>query len=217
MAVVENTYALTRLARVKNHLGIAAAEAKYDVELVQAINEASAQIESYAGRYFRSRTWTHDGTTLPRLSSTGGTRLWLPAYPITSVTSLKLEPTGSAMTAWNGTSGDYAVRALEGIIELVSGWSFWDAPNVVELTYVGGFLDSPTAAQASFYGWTSAAADVEAAAVQQVAWFWSSKDRHREGVTSRSFEGVTTAFMTDALLPEVKEKLERYRRVLPAW
>ena len=39
----------------------------------------------------------------------------------------------------------------------------------------------------------------------------------KEGVASRSFEGVTTAYLTDEWLPEVKAVLESYRRTPAVW
>jgi hypothetical protein len=215
MANAENTYALTSLERVRQHLGPEGStrSQQQDVELAHLINNVSAAMEKYCGRFFRSRTYTHDGTTLPRLDSCAGTKLWVPNAPITSVTSLKTSPLDTALTEWDGTTGDFVVVAEEGLIELLTT-AFYEQRRIVELTYVGGYLDTPAAGQYG-YGWDVAAADLQLACIQQVCWVYRGKERVKEGISSRSFEGVTTAYMTDAWLPEVKETLDRYRWETP--
>lgn len=214
MAEVESAYALTTVPRVQQYLGGDAQRLDTE-EMVKVIRAVSAGIERECGRQFRSRTYTHDGTTAAnhRLDSFGGTKLWLAHAPVTAVSSLKLHPSGTALTEWNGTTGDYVVVADEGMVELLS-LEFWRQRRVVEITYTAGFLDSPTAAQiAAGWGWRENAEDVSLAATIASAWVIRGKDRAKEGVSSRSFEGVTTTYLTDAALklPEVKDLIERYR------
>lgn len=218
MAEVESAYALTTVPRVQQHLGPDAGRLDTE-EMVKVIRAVSVAMEKECGRKFRSRTYTHDGTTLHRLDSHGGKKLWVPNAPVTSVTSLKIHPSATALTEWNGTTGEYVVVAEEGLIELLD-LEFYNQRRVVELTYVGGFLDAPTTAQETAgFGWDASAEDVEFACVQQVCWVLRGKDRAKEGVASRSFEGVTTAYLTDAWLPEVKEVLDRWRweRSVASW
>lgn len=217
MAVAENTYALTDLERVKRHLGPALDRSKTDdTEIGKLINEVSARVEHECGRHFLSQTWTHDGTTLPRLNSTGGKTLWLPEAPVTAVSSLKVTPDGPALT--EGWNEDFVVHAREGIVELVGeGVAFYEAPGVVEVTYTAGYLTSPAAGTEAWYGWTTAAADLILAVTQQVAWEYRVKDADRQGVISRAVEGVNVSYLTDPWLPSVKRVLEQYRRAPAVW
>lgn len=212
MAEVESGYVLASVERVLQHLGGDAQRLNTE-EVLKVVRSVSVAIERECGRRFRSRAYTHDGTTLPRMDSWGGTKLWLPNAPVTAVSSLKLYPGGTALTEWDGTSGDYVVVADEGLVELL-GLEFWRQRRVVEITYTAGFLDSPTAAQElAGWGWAQGAGDVELACVLASCWIIRGKDRAKEGVASRSFEGVTTAYLTDAALalPDVKDLLSRYR------
>jgi len=209
MAVSENTYALTSLERVKEHGDIKAMRS--DAELVHLINAVSARIETALGRHLISRTWTHDGSTLPRLSSHGGAKLWLPERPVTSVTTLKTYPTHDALT--EGYDEDFLIHHQEGMIELVNGNSFYIGSQLVEITYVAGYLTSGTASQLMLYGWNEKAADLQLAATIQTVWQWHQKEREREGVASRSEAGISVSYLNDTWLPEVADILARYSGV----
>lgn len=210
MGVVENTYALTDLERVKSHGDITGHS--HDQELVRLINETSRRIEGYLGRTLRSRTWTHDGSTLPRMNTYGGTSLVLPQWPVTAVSVLKLHPDLTALT--EGYASDFVVDEDAGIIELIGGQVFYTRPRVLEITYVAGYKDSAdtTAANAVLYGWDDAAIEIQLAATIQAVWQFRQKQREREGIASRSEGGVTISYLTAAWLPDVKEMLDRNRR-----
>lgn len=214
MAVVENTYALTDLEAVGRQLGVKPSQDE-EAYITDLINQVSAKMEGYAGRRFRNRTYTHDGTTLARLDSFGGTKLWLDNPPITSVTTLKLYPGTTALTA--GYASGYLVKRDEGIIELVNGNVFFDLAQVVEITYAGGYHDGPSASESYYTGWFVAAADLALAAAQQVAHEYKRKARERDGLVSVSAGGATYTYKQEAWLPEVVEVLDRYTRRLPSW
>jgi len=207
MAIKENSYALTDLQRVKQHADIQTT--KNDTELDTLINEVSTRIEGYLGRHLLSREWVHDGTSLPRLDSYGGTRLYLNEYPVTAVDTLKTYPTHSALT--EGYANDFVVENQSGIIRLLNQ-AFWNAPQVVEITYTAGYVDGLSSGQQWVWGIDEASAELRLAATKQVAWEFRQKDREREGVASRSEAGATVAFLTEPWLPEVMEILKRHRR-----
>lgn len=211
--VKENAYALTGLDRVKAHIGIADSTHDHDTELDRLINEVSARIETYCHRHFRSRTWTHDGTTLPRLDSYGGNKLWLPESPVTGVTadSFKLYPTNEALT--EGYDEDFLVDAMTGCIRLVGGQGFYNGEQLVTITYTAGYTAAAGTDADWLYSWDHNAADLELAAVKQIAWAFTQKDREKEGVASRSLEGSTVTYLTTPWLPEVKDILDTYARV----
>jgi hypothetical protein len=211
MPVKENAYALTGLARVKQHGGITGNE--NDAELDVLINEVSARIEGFTGRHFLSRQWVHDGTVLPRLDSHGGTELFLRESPITAVASLKTYPTATALT--EGYASDFVVHADQGVIELINGHVFLKAPRVVEITYTAGYSSTlSTEAQTWLWGQDEASGDIRLAATKQVVWEFRQKQREREGIASRSEAGATVTYLTGEWLPEVAEILKRYRRMM---
>ena len=134
MGVVINTLAMTSLERVKAHAGIGGHE--NDQEIVILINEVSSRVEGYLGRKIRSREHDHDGTTLPRMNTYGGTELILPQWPATSVSVLKLHPDLDALT--EGYDEDFVVEEDAGIITLINGQTFSARPRVCEITYEAG-------------------------------------------------------------------------------
>ncbi len=208
MAIKELTYALTDLDRVKAHADLSGHE--HDTELDSLINETSVRIEGYLGRHLFSRTWTHDGTTFPRLDSNGGTTLILPEYPITDVATLKTYPTDDALT--EGYADDFVVDQSAGIIELVGGRAFWSRKAIVEITYTAGYKTGLTDDTEWLYGQDEASADLRLAATKQTVWEFRQKQREREGVASRSEAGVTVSYLQRAWLPEVEEILNRHKR-----
>ncbi len=215
MAAEENTHALISLERLKQHANISTDT--HDVELVQIINETSSRAERFMGRHIYSRTYTHDGTTLPRLDSLGGTDLLLPETPVTSITSLKLTPDATALT--EGWDGDFTVDAMSGIVTLMGGSAFsgsQDRParGYVEITYVAGYHGSPTEEEGWYWGASVAGSEIRAAITQQAAWSFHQKDRLREGISSVTTEGATVSYLTGEWLPEVEEILTAHRRAV---
>jgi hypothetical protein len=206
--VVERTYALVDLARVKEHGEIETTS--YDQELVRLTNEVSRRVEGYLGRHLMSREWAHNGTTLPRLNTYGGTSLVLPNWPVTAVSGLKLHPDLSALT--EGYDEDYVVDEDAGIIELLNK-VFYCRPRVCEVTYTAGYLASPADdEQGALWGWDDASSEIQLATAIQVVWQFRQKQREREGVASRSEGGVTITYLASAWVPEAKEILDRHRR-----
>jgi hypothetical protein len=208
MATVENTYALTDLERVKKWAGIVSGDD--DDEITRVINEVSAEIEGRCGRQFISRTYTHDGDVaggnLPRLDSFGGTRLWLPQLPVTSVTTLKVYPTHSALT--EGYDEDFVIGHDEGMIELVNGNGFYRGRQLVEITYVAGYLTAPGETQGWAWGWNVDAAEIQEAATVLSAFRFNQKNRQREGIASISEGGATVSYFDSIRF--VDEILERH-------
>jgi len=204
-----NSLALTTAARVKSRGGLVSGFS--DVEIDHQINAVSSEFESYCGRFFRSRTWTHDDTTHQRLSSYGGSVLFLRNRPITAVTSLKLFPSTTALT--EGYNQHFKVNNLEGYIELVNGNVFYDAVGVVEIIYTAGYLDDPAAALRPLYSWNVAGQEIESACIDTVIDRFHMQDRERARLASRSMEGVSVSYLTDNFLPHVQKVLDKHKAV----
>lgn len=204
-----NALALTTLDRVKMQAG-KTYTSDSDSLAIYLINEVSRKFEAACGRFFRSRTYTHNGTALPRLYTSGGRMLFLPNTPITAVSAVKRYPTETALV--EGYDRDFVVHPREGIIEL-TGSEWYDAGRFAEITYVGGFLDSPIAGTETIYGWDDAGAEIRNAVTAQVCWALGQKERFKDGIASFSVEGHTYTYLTDPWLPEVAETIARHRSI----
>lgn len=213
MAQSENEYALTSLERVKEHARISTTN--HDAELLRLINEVSSRVERYCGRHFLSRQYVHDGTTLPRLTSYGGSVLVLPQRPITAVSALTLYPDGSSLT--EGYNSDFMVEGGPGIIRLIgqvfAGSTDLPAVGYVELTYTAGYTVAD--GEDTDWDWASshAGAEIGLAVAMQVAEVWHGKDRQRDGLASVSTEGTTATYLNRPWLPAVQEILDAHRRI----
>jgi hypothetical protein len=218
MPTTESDQALISLERAKKHAGITSTED--DAELVRLINEVSARFSRFCGRRFVSDSYTHDGTTLPRLVVRHPRMLWAENMPITAVSSLVNYSGGQTITeSTDGgvSSTGYVIHADMGLIELV-GYEFpYLNRQTVELTYTAGYqATNADAEQLQRWGLEERAGDLVTACAMQVAWTFHHKDRTREGIASVSSGGSTVAYLTDEYLPEVLEVLQAYRRALPS-
>lgn len=214
MAQVEFDTSLTDLERVKSHAMVNSED--YDAEITKLIKEVSSRIQRFLGRHVLSRQWVHDGlqTHKPRLDSHGGTQLFLPEMPITAVTTLKVYPTAEALV--EGYDEDFVVHAEQGIIELVNGAAFYNAPKVVEITYTAGYLTATTSDQQSWlYGYDEASSEIRLGATILVALEFHQKQRLREGVASISSEGVSVQYLQD--VERVWRDLSRYQVRMPSY
>lgn len=184
----------------------------YNLAVTLLVKGVSARIQSAMNRRIRSRTWTHDGSVLPRLDSHGGSCIWLPNVPVTAMSVLKVDPDQGALTlGWND---DYEFDPFTGKVSLLNGSWFWNRPKVVEITYVGGYLDDADAGSVSeeyVWGYDDRSADIRLAALQQLKFEWDQWKNEDDGVASRSEEGVSVTFSQSELIPRVQAVVERYR------
>ena len=210
-----NTTALTTVDRVVAELELDQ-EHNQEVEITVRINAVSARLHTACGRIFKSDTYTHDGTTLPRLRPDHATLLYLPNMPVTSVTSLKPTTDDTALTlSTDGKDEDFIIHEDRGVVELINGnaFSHFRQP-VVEITYVGGYVavadqSSPTE-QEIRWGYEIKAADVEEAVVLQSAHEWRRRRNKREGITSTTTEGTTVQYDAAAWVPVAREVIKKY-------
>jgi hypothetical protein len=208
MAEAVNALSLVNLDDAADFIG--ATSDRRNVVIAELVKGVSARIEGALGRKVRSRTWTHDGTTLPRLNSRGGTKLWLPNVPVTSISTLKLDPDATALT--QGWDEDFEVDADTGRIDLYSG-SFLNRLRVVEITYAGGYLNdaAASAVQAYVYGYDDRSSDIRLACLQQIQFEYHRFLHQEEGILSRSEEGVSVQYVNTEFLPSVQGVIDRYR------
>jgi len=210
-----NTTALTTVDRVVVELELDQ-EHNQEVEITLRINAVSARLHTACGRIFKSDTYTHDGTSLPRLRPDHATLLYLPNMPVTSITSLKQTTDDTALTlSTDGKDEDFIIHEDRGVVQLINGnaFSYFGQP-VIEITYLGGYIavadqSTPTDKEIR-WGYEIKAADVEEAAVLQTAHEWRRRQNKREGITSITTEGTTVQYDSAAWVPAAREVIKKY-------
>ncbi len=191
---------LTQLSTIKTRLALAEADTTYDTLLTHAIIAVSARFEKQCQRRF-GRTvddsYEFQADTL---------ELAVPCYPIEAVT--KFERKVSETAGWVERAGlEFLVRG-QCLISL--GLPVGNAREQGRVIYTGGYV-LPGAAPGP--GQTALPADLEDAAVEQVAWWFRNRDN--VGLLRRwPQNGTFEQFAQVDLLPEVKNVLGNYLRWL---
>ncbi len=190
---------LTQLTSVKDRLGILPADTQYDAMLTRFIEAASARFDRECGRTFaRAAGAMHE---FP-----GRAREVLPAcYPVEVVTKFELKTTESE--GWVEQTGvEYVVRS-GCVVSLQAPLSTIEAA-VGRVTYTGGYV-LPGAVPGA--GETALPADVEQAAIEQVAaWFYN---KEKIGLVRHwPSSGTYVVLSQQPLLTSVAATLRRYQR-----
>jgi hypothetical protein len=196
---------LTQLATVKARLAILPGDTQYDDLLTRAIQAVSARFDHECNR---------------TLARTVGATQEFPAtdreiiarcYPIETVTKFELKT--SEAEGWvEQTGADYLLRQVC-VISLNLPLSFVSQVSSIgagigRVTYTGGYVLPGTSPGP---GQTALPADIESAAVEQVAaWFYNKEKigliRHWPDV------GSYVVLSQEPLLPNVSSSLRRHRR-----
>lgn len=207
-------YALTSFERVAAAIGEGQiADSRDNGWLVRVINAVTRLFEhGICHRQFRSRTYTHDGDisggNLPRLDGDGTRWLHLANFPVTAISSLKRRYDEAALT--EGPDSDFIVDNDTGLIELKANL-FPSERAVVAVTYTGGFLDTPSAAQAARWGWDLAGAAIQQAATDTVVDLFKRRKAGDARVTALTTESGTFQLDASMLLPHVRGIVEAHR------
>ena len=198
----------TTLARVKDLLEIPTTATAADATLSTMILVVSAEIEQYIGRPLQVTARTEQYTM-----NMHGHSIWLRAYPIVSVSSIKVDRywqfTSSAIasTRYNISEDTGRVYFLDTLIGMyrVTGWDT-DAEDSIQVVYTGG-IGSTTAAVITAAPAIAYACDV------QVAEDYRRKNNpavERRGGPS----GGTTWTDSHRFLPRVQEMLYPHKRLV---
>lgn len=196
---------LTQLATVKARLEILPGDTQYDALLTQAIAAVSARFDRECNRTF-ART-----VNAIQEFPASDTEIIVGCYPIETVTTFELKR--NELQGWvEQFIADYVVRqscviSLNAPMSLIPAVAY-SSPRVGRVIYTGGYVlpgTTPSAGQAAL------PADVESAAVEQVAcWF---QQRDKLGLLRHWPSGGTfLAFSQLPLLPQVSAMLWPYRR-----
>lgn len=198
----------TTLNRVKAVLNIPTTVSADNAVLTNMIAAVSAEMETFLDRPLSQEARTEDHTM--RLH---GRTLWLAAYPVVTVTSIKIDETW----AWAGDALDatrYKVAATTGRVffldSLVSGIGASDldpeAVDAVRVVYTGGIAATTTSL-------LTVAPDIALAADLQVAEDWRRRDN--PATSKRAGPGGGTNWIdAHRFLARVKDLLVRHRRMV---
>ena len=189
---------LTQLATVKTRLAISAVDTQYDSILTRGIAAVSAQFENVCCRTF--------GRTVDATEEFSGeeTEVLVACYPLETVA--RFEVKSSETEGWTEQPDiSYLVRQ-NCIISLNCPLGTWRLQSCV--IYTGGYV---LPGNTPGLGQTSLPADLEQAAVEQVAcWF---RNRDALGVLRIwRYQGTYEQFEKMELLPNVSAVLKTYAR-----
>lgn len=183
-----NANALIDLAYL-NSMRSKAVEAEDEAFAEELINQASEIAERYCGRVLASRSVTSV------MDAPSGDVLVLPEYPVTAVTSVRVDPT--RVFGADSEITDYYLKGATGMLIRDSG--FGSGRSAVQVVYAAGY--------------TSVPADLAEAAVELVHWLWGRHRTQNIGIrVSRGLDGVETEH--ELTMPLATQRiLERYRRL----
>lgn len=187
----------TTLARVKSFLEIVN-DTQYDTFIDAAIDAVSKQFELYLGRGIAKIDRVEYFDVAP-----GQVAFQVYAWPIASISEIKND---SLHEFGSGTIVDSSLYTAYGNDGTVFADRLYlaDGPISLKISYNGGLAVDTTALIAAF-------PDIAGAADMQVA-FIDKRRRSVEAVNAGA-GGTNVTFSEFELLPDVKARLDRYRRV----
>jgi uncharacterized phiE125 gp8 family phage protein len=174
------TNSLTTLSDAKEYLRIT--DNNQDSLISSLILAVSGQIEGYCRRNLTERTYTDE-----EFDGTGGSRLLLGQYPVSQITSVKIDDV-------EVDPSEYKIR--KGIGSLIRVKSIWPK----------GFLNIKVSFQA---GYSEVPADLNLACKHLVMFYYKTDVAN----FSRTF-GEGFVLRPEALPPQIKMLLTPYRKVL---
>ncbi len=199
---------LTQLTTLKNRLGIPEIDTTNDALLTTAIQAVSARFDRETNRVLArtaNATFEFDACEV---------ELCLPCYPLEAVTKFELKTDESA--GWTEQTGvKYLIRSSC----IVSLERPLDTPTLVpstlaalaRVTYTGGYVLPGTDPLPPIPPATLLPADLEQAAVEQVAYWFTNRERLGL-VRLWEYHGTYRQFGALELEPTARAVLERYRR-----
>ncbi|MEN6560867.1 MAG: hypothetical protein ABFD52_08850 [Acidobacteriota bacterium] len=190
---------LITAAQFKTYLGPEYSGTGNDSLFELLIDSVSEMFNSRIGRTLAKTTYTDQ-----YFDGNGKTDLFLPNYPVISITSIYED--GVLLT--EGAAADYVVDHASGIVHRVGG--VWlRGRQTVKITYAAGYVVQGASPGT---GETALPADLKLGCMIQVAREWKKSQGSEWGETSRSFPDGSTSHVERGLLKEVEEILQKYRR-----
>lgn len=195
----------TTIARVKALLDITSTT--YDTVLTTMVEAASRRIENYIDRPLLTTSRTEEYSIKPRQNV-----LFLRAYPVTSITSIKLALDWDYASETAIESDDYKFDADTGMVHFTffpilnyRGDNMATAPNAMQVIYTAG-LATDTNTLITDYPDIAFAADVQTVAM------WRRRDSP-QGSSQSIGGGSITYEGALKMVPDAIEALTPYRRL----
>jgi uncharacterized phiE125 gp8 family phage protein len=184
---------LDTLANVKSRLGISGSSD--DTLLGLLMDSADAWVANYTGRDFVGGTFTE-------YFRGGLSLLVLANFPVTGVTSVKVDPAGGFGSDTTLTATSYAVHTERGVIESKTGPFGASVPRSVQVVYTTATSSVPN--------------DVKEAYAKLVGhWYAQVKTQVAESfqnIDAQKFGDVTVDFLATVAPPaEIRRLLAPYR------
>jgi uncharacterized phiE125 gp8 family phage protein len=189
---------LCELADVKARLDIT--DSSKDALLGDIITAVSRAIEQHCQREFYQESRTRVFDTRRKDEA-----LALPAYPVSSITSVKTSTDFDFSTATAIDSGDYDVDDETGLLFYLGAWPV--GRRTVQVVYTGGIATTASAVSSNY-------PDLAAAAQMQVVEEYMRKEAQGSVQYSLSDGGGALNREALKLLPAVRERLAYYRRLV---
>lgn len=190
-----DTYALTTLGGVKEHLNILDADTTQNNVLTRMINSSTQMIENWLDRRVLRRQYTeyYDGR--------GNNRMLLANWPVEKPSEL-----------WDDTSSEFTdvSNKLATTEYQVDG----DGPNPVGVVLIGRRFSKGTRNIKVIYyaGWTAVPAVIEEACILHVEFMFQMRSDRRIGTQTKGKNQENITYRSD--VPEfVKEMLYPYQRI----
>ncbi len=195
----------TTAERVKDLLDISSAN--YDTVIGRLISAVSARIESFIDRPLQSTSRTETYNIRPRQS-----KVFLRAYPVTSITSVKIATDWDYASVTVTNPNDYHVIADTGTLHFnfqpirnYLGDNYAYAPDAVQVVYTAGFAATTNDLIADY-------PDIAMAADTQVVAMWRRRDTPQGNAINMGGSSISYERPLN-LVPDVIEALTPYRRL----
>lgn len=184
------SHALVTLDEAKAAIRLGAAYSTDETVMLEAlVNGVTEACEAFTHRPFVARAFTET------VHGTGSRKLFLKRRPVVSLTSLRtIDALGN--TEQTFVAADYFLDAPAGIVNLRT-YVFTPGSYNVEAVYTAG--------------WAAAPDDVKTAALQWIARLYRDWKNDREPIASQSVQGVSTAYLNEAMPKFMKLTLEARR------
>lgn len=183
-------------------------DASQDALLTGLLTTATGEIERYCGRVLlyvdADQVETHDG---------GRPSIWLKRWPVTQIVSVKeaSDYDFAAATALTANDDYRAVLRRGRLIRRPDGACWLDAPDAVQVTYRGGYLDPASGSLGSV---EYVPAHIQRACLLQAAYLWQRRQQlGQASVSAAGPGGVVFSQAPYELLPAVKDLLRDERRM----
>lgn len=187
-----DTYALTTLAKAREHLNVPIAVVDTDLDSIveRFINESTYLIEEFIDRKILTRSYTEyqDGRS--------NNRILLKQWPVTTLSEVWCDPSSLFTNTANQMAATDFRLVQESEVVLICGY-FSKGTQNIKVVYEAGYATTPY--------------PLEAACLWMVEWFYEMRNDRRIGSKSKAKSGESTTYLSD--WPEwLKTLLMKYRR-----